>query len=195
MGFHLSPLHPRLVYLPLLLLSPVQHAVAKQGSLLRMRDVENWQLLVNRGVNCALLAWFLASHQWWWWCSFIPCLPSLVRVIFITIVITTSLFTSRPAYTTCTGAVTTACSSCSTAATTGCRLFTWFAPAGASCAASGLLLGCFGPIRQLRTFVIRGVFVPLDFRHGNLLPVLFLEIGNKFPHLVGTPTSSRKSFL
>ena len=172
-GFHLSPLHPRLVYLPLLLWSPVQHAVAQQGSLFWARDVEDWQLSVNRGVNCALLAWFFAGHHQLWWCIFTPCLPALVRVIFIIIVIPGSLSTSRSAHAsaTCAGAAAFTCTAC------------------------GLLPACFGPICQLRTFVIRGVFVPVDFRHGNLLPMLLLEIGNKFPHLVGTPTSSCKSFL
>ena len=195
-GLHLSPLYPHLMYLPLLLRSPVQHTVAKQGSLLRTRDVENWQLFVDRGVNCARLAWFFAGHHRFWWCTFIPCLPALVRVIIITVVVPASLSTSRPAYAfaTCAGAAAITCSSCSTAATTGCRLFTWFAPAGATCATSGLLAYC-GAVCQFQTLAVREVFVPLDFRHGDLLPVLLLEIGNKFPHLVGTPTSSRESFL
>ena len=50
-GFHLSPLHPRLMYLPFLLISPVQHAVAQQGSLFRAGDVQDWQLSVNQGGN------------------------------------------------------------------------------------------------------------------------------------------------
>ena len=59
-GFYLSPLHPRLMDLPLLLVSPVQHAVAQHGSLLHMRDVKDWQLSVNQGVSCGLLA---SSHD------------------------------------------------------------------------------------------------------------------------------------
>ena len=43
-------------------------------------------------------------------------------------IVTTSLFASRTACTTCTGAVTTACSSRFTAATAGCRLLTWPCP-------------------------------------------------------------------
>ena len=41
-GLYLSPLHPCLMDLPLLLISPVQHAVAQQGSLFCARDVEDW---------------------------------------------------------------------------------------------------------------------------------------------------------
>ena len=163
-GFHLSPLHPRLVYLPLLLRCPVQHAVAQQSSLLRARDVEDWQLSVDRGVNCALLAWFLAGHQWFWWCIFIPCLPAFVRVILITIIIPASLSTTR------TGAVATTCAAC------------------------GFLAHC-GSICQLQTLAVRGVFVPVDFGHWDLLSVLLLEVGDEFSHLVGTPTSFCKSFL
>ena len=111
-GFHLSPLHPRLMYLPLLLRSPVQHAMAQQGSLLRARDVEDWQLSVDRGVNCARFAWFFTGHHRSWWSTFIPCLPALVRVIIITVVVSASLSTSGPAYataTTCAGTAATTC--------------------------------------------------------------------------------------
>ena len=166
MGFHLSPLHPRLVYLPLLLWSPVQHAVAQQGSLFRVRDVEDWQLSVNRGVNCAHLAWFLAGHHWFWWCIFTPCLSTFVRVILITIIVPASLSTSRPTYApaTRTGAVATTCAACG-------------------------FLAHFGSVCQLQTFAVRGVFVPIDFGHWDLLSMLLLEVGNEFSHLVGTPTS------
>ena len=111
-GFHLSPLHPRLMYLPLLLRSPVQHAVAQQGSLFRARDVQDWQLPVNQGVSCALLAWFFAGHYWFWWCIFIPRLPALVRIVIITIIVPASLSTSGPTYataTTCAGTAATTC--------------------------------------------------------------------------------------
>ena len=59
----------------------------------------------------------------------------------------------------------------------------------------GLLPGRFGPICQFWTFIIGGVFVPVDFRHWDLLSMLFLEIGDEFSHLVGTPTSLCKSLL
>ena len=173
-GFHLSPLHPRLMYLLLLLRSPVQHAMAQQGSLFRARDVEDCQLSVDWGVNCARLTWFFAGHQWSWWFTFIPCLPALVRVIIITVVVPASLSTSRPAY----ASATATC-----AGTTAIR-----------CSACGFLAH-FGPLCHLQTLAVRGVFVPVDFGHWDSLSVLLLEVGNKFPHLVSTPTSFHKSFL
>ena len=160
------------MYLSLLLLSPVQHAVAQQGSLLHARDVQDWQLSVNRGLTGGLLAWLFASHHWFWWCIF-ACLPALVRVIIITIAVSASLLASGPAYalTTRTGAVSTTCTAC------------------------GLLPGRFGPICQLWTFVVSGVFIPIDFRHWDLLSMLLQEVGDEFSHLVGTPTSLCKSLL
>ena len=56
----------------LLLRSPVQHAMAQQGSLFLVRDVKDWQLSVNRGVNCARFAWFFTGHGRSWWSTFIP---------------------------------------------------------------------------------------------------------------------------
>ena len=111
-GFHLSPLHPRLMYLLLLFRSPVQHVMAQQGSLFWARDVKDWQLPVDRGVNCTRLAWFFAGHHRFWWSTFIPCLPALVRVIIITVVVPASLSTSGPAYataSTCAGTAATTC--------------------------------------------------------------------------------------
>ena len=139
-GFHLSPLHPRLMYLPLLLISPVQHPVAQQGSLFHVRDVKYWQISVNQGVNCGLLAWLFASHNCFWWCIFAPCLPAFVRVIPIAIIVLALLSSSRPAYApaTHTGAVTTTCTACS-------------------------LLAYLGPVCQLQTFTVRGVFGPRRF--------------------------------
>ena len=147
--------------------------MAQQGSLLRARDVQDWQLSVNRGVNRALLAWLFASHHWLWWCIFAPCLPVLVRVIIFTIVVPASLFTFGPAYvlTAGAGAITTTCTAC------------------------GLLLDRLCPICQLWTFVVGGVLVPVDFWHWDLLSMLLLEIGDEFSHLVGTPTSLCKSLL
>ena len=122
-GLYLSPLHPRLMDLPLLFVRPVQHAVAQQGSLLRTGDVKGWQPWVNRGVSCDLLTWFFASH-WLFWLFTLHPLSSCIcwghhhRIVSVT----TSLFASRTACTTCTGAVTTACSSRFTAAAAGCRL-------------------------------------------------------------------------
>ena len=68
----MSSLHPRLMYLPLLLISPVQHAVTQQGPLFRAGDVKDWQLSVNQGVTCGLLAWLFVGHHWLWWCIFAP---------------------------------------------------------------------------------------------------------------------------
>ena len=146
--------------------------MAQQGSLLCARDVQDWQLPVNWGVTCGLLAWLLASHHWLWWCIFTR-LSALGRVIIFTIVVPASLFTFGPAYilTTGTGAVTTTCAAC------------------------GLLLDRFCPICQLWTFVIGGVLVPIDFGHWDLLSMLLLEIGEEFSHLVGTPTPLCESLL
>ena len=117
-GFHLSPLHPRLKYLPLLLWSPVQHVVAQHGSLFRARDVENWQLPVDRGVNCAPPAWFFTGHDRSWGSTLIPCLPALVRVIIITIIVPASLSTSGPAGATTTTCAGNAAATCAGTATT-----------------------------------------------------------------------------
>ena len=103
---------------------------------------------------------------------FPPCLPALVRVIIITIVVSALLLTSGPAYTTatCAGAAAISCTACG-------------------------LLAHFGSVCQLQTLAIRGVFVPVDFGHWDLLSMLLLEVGDKFSHLVGTPTSLCESFL
>ena len=156
------------MYLPLLLISPVQYAVTQQGSLLLCERCTGLAAFGRSGGNLCPSCVAPLGHHWLWWCTSPPVFLRLLGS-------SSSPSSSRPRFlppdpahtsATCTGAVTTTCTAC------------------------GLLLDCFGPIRQLRTFVIRGVFVPIDFRHGNLLPMLFLEIGNEFPHLVGTPTSS-----
>ena len=183
--------------LSLLLCRPVQYAVAQFGSLFGARDIEGWQLLVNWGVSCALLTWFLASHQLFQLLTSTPCLPAFVGVIILAVVITTSLLASRTTCTTCTGAAALACTApaaASTSTAAGCWLLTRLAPAGASCAASGFLC-CFGPVCQLNTVAVRGIFVPVDFGHGDLLSMLLLEVGDELPHLVGAPTSFGKGFL
>ena len=138
----------------------------------RARDVEDWQLPVDRGVSCALLAWFFAGHHRSWWFTLIPCLPALVRVIIVAVVIPTSLSTSRPAYTAATCASSTAI----------------------TCPACGFLAHS-GSVCQLQALTVRGVFVPVDFGHWDLLSMLLLEVGDEFSHLVGTPTFLCKSFL
>ena len=50
-GLYSPPLHPCLVDLPLLLIRPVQHTMAQLSSLLGTRDVEGWQLPINRRVS------------------------------------------------------------------------------------------------------------------------------------------------
>ena len=187
------------MYLPLLLRSPVQHAVTQQGSLLRTRDVEGWQLPVNRGVKrcppCVVVyrrPSVLVVH--------LHPLPALVRVIIITVIVLALLSTSGPTYaTTTTCAVTSAItctgtiarSSHSTAATTGCRLLTWFAPAGAACAASCLLAYC-GTILQLQTPTVRGVFVPVD---GTRCPCFFWKLAMNSPILSVLQPSFSKAFF
>ena len=96
-GFHLSPLHPRLMDLPLLLISPIQYTVTKQGPLFHARDVEYWQLSVNWGVNRALLVWLFVGRHWFWWCISATCLPALVRIIIITVTVSASLLSFGPA--------------------------------------------------------------------------------------------------
>ena len=85
---------------------------------------------------------------------------TLVGVIIITVIVSTPLSSSRPAYTVTagTGAVTTACSSCCTTVTASCRLLAWLAPARASCT-TRRLLGCSGPVCQLNTVAVRGIFI------------------------------------
>ena len=191
-GFHQPPLHPHLVDLPQLFWSPVQYTVAQYGSLLLARDIKDWQVSVYWGVSCACFAWFFTGHNWLWWSTFTPCLPALVRLITVTVAVLASLSaltrvaTSGPAYATCAGTVT--------CAGTGRWLLAWFALAGATCTASGLLAH-LGPVCQLKTFAVRAVLVPVDFWHWDLLPVLVLEVGDELPHLVGTPASFFKSFL
>ena len=48
-------------------------------------------------------------------------------------------------------------------------------PAGASCTTRGLL-ACSGPVCQLNTIAVRGIFVPVDFGHGDFLSMLLLEV-------------------
>ena len=118
-----------------------------------MRDVQHWQLPVNRGVNCALLAWFLTCHHWFWWCISTRLL-ALGRVIIITVIVSAWLLAFGPAYvlTAGTGAVTTTCTAC------------------------GLLLDRFWPICQLWTFVVGGVLVPKIFGIGTCCPCFFWKL-------------------
>ena len=64
-GFYPPPLHPCLVDLSLLLSRPVQYTVAQLSSLLGARDIEGWQLTVDRGVclwlSCVVLCEPLVS--------------------------------------------------------------------------------------------------------------------------------------
>ena len=118
--------------LSLLLLRPVQYAVAQFSSLFGARDIEGWQLPINWGVNYTLLTWFLASHLLFWLLTSTPCLPAFVGVIIITIIVMTSLFASGTACTTCTGAAALACTTptaASTSTAAGCWLLLWFVPA------------------------------------------------------------------
>ena len=140
------------------------------------------------------------TNKLFWWFTFTPCLPVFVRVITVTVVVSTSFSAPRPtcAATTCAGTVTTCAgtvtTACSTAATASCGLLAWLAPAGASCTASGFLSHLHA-VCQLQTLAFRGIFVPVDFGHWDLLSVLLLEVGDEFSHLVGTPTSLCESFL
>ena len=88
--FHQPPLHPCLMYRSLLRWSPIQYAMTQLSSLLPTRDIENWQVSVNWGVSCALLAWLFTSHGRPHWSTPISRLPAFVRVIII-IVVSTSL--------------------------------------------------------------------------------------------------------
>ena len=108
------------------------------------------------GVNCALLAWFFVGHHWFWWCIFTPCLPMLVRIIIVTVIVPTSLSTFGPAYTTttCTRSTAITCTACG-------------------------FLAHVGTICQLQTLTVRGVFVPIDFGHWDLLSMLLLEVGDE----------------
>ena len=193
--FYLPPLHPCLVDLSPLLIHPVQYTVAQLSSLLGARDVEGWQLPINWRVGYAFLAWFLTSHLWFRLLTSISGLPAFVGVVII-IAVTTSLLASGTACTTCTWAAALLCTApvTSTSTAAGCWLPSGVAPAGASCTTRSLL-GCFGPVCQLNAFLFRGVFVPVDFGHWDLLSVLFLEVGDKLPHLVGAPTSFGKGLL
>ena len=193
--FYPPPLHPCLVDLPLLLSRPVQYTVAQLSSLLGARDIEGWQLPIDRRVSYAFLAGFLTSHLWFRLLASIPGLPAFVGVVII-IIITASLLASGTACTTCTWAAALLCTApvTSTSTAAGCWLLSRLAPAGASCTTRGLL-GYPGPVCQLNAFLFRGVFVPINFGHWNLLPMLFLEVGDQLPHLVGTPTSFGKGLL
>ena len=196
-GFYSPPLHPCLVDLPLLLSRPVQHTVAQLSSLLGARDVEGWQLPIDRRVSYAFLAGFFTSHLWFRLLASIPGLPAFVWVIII-IIITASLLASGTACTTttCAGAAALTCtaSATSTSIAAGCWLLPRLAPAGASCTTRGHP-GYSGPVCQLNAFLFRGVFIPVNFGHWNLLSVLYLEVGDKLPHLVGAPTSFGKGLL
>ena len=194
-GFYSPPLHPCLVDLPLLLSRPVQYTVAQLSSLLGARDIEGWQLPIDRRVSYAFLAGFFTSHLWFRLLASVPGLPAFVGVVII-IIITASLLASGTACTTCTWAAALLCTASVTSTSTAasCWLLSRLAPAGASCTTRGLP-GYSGPICQLNAFLFRGVFVPVNFGHWNLLSVLFHEVGDKLPHLVGAPTSFGKGLL
>ena len=195
-GFYPPPLHPCLVDLSLLLIRPIQYTLAQLGSLFRARDVEGWQLPIDWRVSCALLAWFLASHLWFRLLTSILSLPTFIGVVIITIAVTTSLLASGTACTTCTWAAAIVCTApaASTSTAAGRWLLSRLAPAGASCTTRGLL-GYLGSVCQLNAFLFRGIFVPLDFGHWDLLSVFLLEVGDKLPHLIRAPTSFGKGLL
>ena len=182
--------------LPLLLIRPVQHTVAQLSSLLGTRDVEGWQLPIDRRVSHDLLSGLLTSHRWFRLLVPISSLPSFVGIVIITITVTTSLLASGTACTTCTWAAALLCTApvTSTSTAASCWLLSRLAPAGASCTTRGLP-GYSGPVCQLNAFLFRGVFVAVDFGHWNLLSMLFLEVGDELPHLVGAPTSLGKGLL
>ena len=58
-----------------------------------------------------------------------------------------------------------------------------------------VFLATLDSVCQLNAFLFRGVFVPVDFGQWDLLSVLFLEVGDELPHLVGAPTSFGKGLL
>ena len=180
-GFHLSPLHPPLVYLPLLLVHPVQYSVAQHGSFFSAGDVQHQQLLVDRRVHYSLLAWLFTGHLQFRRRLFTLGLLTFAGIVLVIISISAPLLPlgSASAATTCTGTSATTCTG--TSATV--------------CTARGLPLDRLCPICQLWTFVVGRVLVPLDFGHWDLLPVLFLEVGDKLPHLVGAPTLLCERFL
>ena len=84
-GFYPPPLHPCLVDLSLLLSRPVQYTVAQLSSLLGARDIEGWQLPIDRRVSYAFLTWFLMSHLWFRLLASIPGLPAFVGVVIVII--------------------------------------------------------------------------------------------------------------
>ena len=171
-GFHLSPLHPCLVYLPLLLIRPVQYSVAQHGSFFSAGDVQHRQLSVDRRVHYSFLAWLLTGHLQFRRRLFPLGLLTFAGVVLVIISISAPLLPlgSASAATTCTGTSATACT------------------------ARGLL-DRFCPICQLWTFIVGRVLVSVDFGHWDLLPVLFLEVGDKLPHLVSAPTLLCERFL
>ena len=147
--------------------------MAQHGSLFRARDVQHRQLSVDRRVHYGLLAWLLTGHHRFWRCLFTLGLLTFVGVILVTISVSAPLLSlgSISAATNCTGTIATTCTT------------------------RGLLLDRFCPFCQLWTFVVSRLLVPLDFGHWDLLPVLFLEVGDKLPHLVGAPTLLCEHFL
>ena len=179
-GLYSPPLHPCLVDLPLLLIRPVQHTMAQLSSLLGTRDVEGWQLPINRRVSHDLLSGLLTCHRWFWLLVPISSLPSFVGIVIVTITVTTSLLASGTACTTCTRAAALLCTApvTSTSTAASCWLLSRLAPAGASCTTRGLP-GYSGPVCQFNALLFRGVFVAVDFGHWNLLSMLFLEVGDE----------------
>ena len=137
-GFYLPPLHPCLVDLSLLLSRPVQYTVAQLSSLLGARDIEGWQLPIDRRVSYAFLAWFFTSHLWFRLLASIPGLPAFVGVVIITSPLDAS-----------------------------CRLLTWLPRRSLlHHPRSSCLLWPRLPL--LNTVAVRGIFVPVDFGHGDL---------------------------
>ena len=174
-GFYSPPLHPCLVDLPLLLSHPVQHTVAQLSSLLGARDVEGWQLPIDRRVGYTFLAGLFTSHLWFRLLASIPGLPAFVGVVII--IITASLLASGTACTTCTWAATLLCTApvTSTSTAASCWLLSRLAPAGASCTTRGLP-GYSGPVGQFNAFLFRGVFVPVNFGIGTCCPCFFWKL-------------------
>ena len=214
MGFYLSPLHPRLVYLPLLLISPVQYAVTQQGSLLRPRDVEGLAAFCRSGGKP--VPFLRGSLRATIGCGGASPPPVFLRLLGSSSPPSRPLFTSRPASRprfllpdlqpmppppplvlgpppplvlvpspppvppapllpvvneeSCEGFRLQASYVVYLRRSHLRRQWVFFLAALVPSASSG-------PSR-LSSEVSSS---PVDFRHGNLLPMLFLEIGNKFP--------------
>ena len=193
-GFYQPPLHSCLIDLPLLLSGPIQYALAQLGSLFRVRDVEGWQPPVNRRVTRGLLAWLFAGHLWLWWYT-VTGPSTFVGVIIITVIVSTPLSSSPTClhrHRWCWGS-----HHC---------LFLLLHHCDCQLQASYVACPRRSLLHHLRSSWLlwprlpaqyhrcRGIFVPVDFGHGNFLSMLLLEVVDELPHLVGTPTSLAKAF-